>query len=89
MAKSLEGVIVKKAHQLENYTEQQILEFARCADPVTGPQYFMNPHDQVHGPGLQIQVDFGSHGLHDIDDRLDAGALRHGVIVEKIGRAHV
>jgi hypothetical protein len=39
---TLENVIVKKAHQKESFTEQQILEIARCADPVTGPKYFMD-----------------------------------------------
>jgi len=42
MSKSLEGVLVKPAHTKESYTEQQILEIARCADPVDGPQYFMD-----------------------------------------------
>ena len=52
MAKSLEGVIIKKAHQQENYTEQQILEFARCADPITGPQYFMDNFLFIQHPVL-------------------------------------
>lgn len=50
MAKSLEGVIVKKAHQVENFTEQQIIEIARCADPVTGPQYFMDNYFYIQHP---------------------------------------
>jgi len=32
--KQPETSIVKTPHQKESYTEQQILEFARCADPV-------------------------------------------------------
>jgi hypothetical protein len=50
MAKSLEGVIVKKAHQVETYTEQQIIEIAKCADPVSGPQYFMDNHFYIQHP---------------------------------------
>ena len=50
MAKSLEAVIVKKAHQIENYTEQQVLEFAKCADPVTGPHYFMSNYFYIQHP---------------------------------------
>jgi len=50
MAKSLEGVIVKKSHQIENFTEQQILEYARCCDPVTGPQYFMDNYFYIQHP---------------------------------------
>lgn len=50
MAKSLEGVIVKKAHQVENYTEHYIREIACCADPVTGPEYFMNNYFYIQHP---------------------------------------
>ena len=50
MSKSLEGVIVKKAHQRESYTEQQIIEFSRCADPVTGPGYFMDNYFYIQHP---------------------------------------
>ena len=50
MAKSLEGVLVKPANRKESYTEQQILEFARCADSVTGPEYFMDNHFYIQHP---------------------------------------
>jgi len=50
MSKSLEAVIVKKAHQIETYTEQQVLEFAKCADPVTGPHYFMSNYFYIQHP---------------------------------------
>jgi hypothetical protein len=50
MAKSLEGVLVKRAHQTETFTEEQILEFARCADPITGPQYFMSHYFYIQHP---------------------------------------
>lgn len=50
MSKSLEGVIVKKAHQVESFTEQQVLDLARCADPVTGPQYFMDNFFYIQHP---------------------------------------
>lgn len=50
MAKSLEGVLVKPAHKKETYTEQQILEIARCVDPATGPQYFMNNFFYIQHP---------------------------------------
>ena len=50
MAKSLEGVIVKKSHQIESFTEQQIVEYARCCDPVTGPQYFMDNYFYIQHP---------------------------------------
>ena len=47
---TLETVIVKKAHQVESFTEQQILEIAKCADPVTGPQYFMDNYFYIQHP---------------------------------------
>ena len=50
MSKSLENVIVKRAYQTENFTEQQILEIAKCADPVTGPQYFMDNYFYIQHP---------------------------------------
>jgi hypothetical protein len=50
MTKSLEGVIVKRAHQVESYTEQQIIEIARCADPVNGPQYFLDNYFYIQHP---------------------------------------
>ena len=50
MAKSLEGVLVKRAHQLETYTEYQIQEFAKCADPITGPEYFMSNYFYIQHP---------------------------------------
>jgi len=50
MAKSLEGVLVKKAHQSEVFTEQQILEFVKCADPVSGPEYFMSQYFYIQHP---------------------------------------
>lgn len=50
MSKSLEGVLVKPAHKKETYTEQQIIEIAKCADPVTGPEYFMDNYFFIQHP---------------------------------------
>jgi hypothetical protein len=50
MGKSLEGVLIKKAHQTESFTEQQILELAKCADPVTGPEYFLSNYFYIQHP---------------------------------------
>lgn len=50
MSKSLEGVLVKRAHQTETFTHNQILEFAKCADPVTGPEYFMSNYFYIQHP---------------------------------------
>lgn len=50
MAKSLEGVLVKKAHLIESFTTEHILEFAKCADPITGPEYFMSTYFYIQHP---------------------------------------
>ena len=50
MSKSLEGVLIKPAHRKESYTEQQILEIARCVHPETGPEYFMDNHFYIQHP---------------------------------------
>lgn len=42
--------LVKRPHQEENYTEQQIIEFAKCAHPDTGPEYFMSNYFHIQHP---------------------------------------
>ena len=42
MSKELATAIIRNPYQKMVMTEDQILEFARCADPVTGPRYFMS-----------------------------------------------
>jgi hypothetical protein len=36
-SKNLETVLVKAPHRKEVFTEDELIEFAACADPVTGP----------------------------------------------------
>ena len=50
MSKELETAIIKTPYQRATYTEQQILEIARCADPVTGPEYFMDNYFYIQHP---------------------------------------
>lgn len=50
MSKSLDGVLVKKAHQSELFTEEQIREFMKCADPINGPEYFMSNYFYIQHP---------------------------------------
>ena len=50
MGKELETAIIKSPYQKMTYTEQQILEIAKCADPVTGPQYFMSNYFYIQHP---------------------------------------
>lgn len=48
--RDLENVLVKPAHRQENFTEQQIIEIIRCANPITGPQYFMDNYFFIQHP---------------------------------------
>jgi len=50
MAKTSDIVLVKKPNQRERFTEQQIVEFAKCADPITGPEYFMTNYFYIQHP---------------------------------------
>jgi hypothetical protein len=50
MAKSLETAIIKTPYRAMSMTEQQIIEFARCADPVTGASYFMSNYFFIQHP---------------------------------------
>jgi len=49
-AKGTDTVLVKKPHTRETFTEEQVQEFARCADPVTGPQHFMRHYFYIQHP---------------------------------------
>jgi hypothetical protein len=40
MAKSLDGVLIKKAHKQERYTLEQVKHLEACMDPIDGPLYF-------------------------------------------------
>ena len=50
MAKSLEGVLVKKAHTKEKFTEDQVQDLLACADPVEGYMYFVKNFFHIQHP---------------------------------------
>lgn len=50
MSKPLETVLIKKPNVQESYTEEQIREVIRCADPDTGPQYFLSNYFYIQHP---------------------------------------
>ena len=50
MSKDLETAIIKTPYKKMSYTEAQILELARCADPVDGPAYFMANYFYIQHP---------------------------------------
>ena len=47
---TLENVLVKEAHTPTLYTEQQLTDFALCADPDSGPEYFLNNFFYIQHP---------------------------------------
>jgi len=50
MSKSLDGVLTKKAHSKEQYTNTQIEELARCMDPNDGYLYFAQKFAYIQHP---------------------------------------
>lgn len=50
MAKSLDGVLIKKAHKKQQFTKKELQEFKQCADPLTGPMYFMSNFFTIQHP---------------------------------------
>ena len=45
-----DSVLVKKPHQKSSFTEDQVREFAKCADPIGGPEYFMSHYFYIQHP---------------------------------------
>ena len=50
MSKELETAIIRNPYRKMSMSEQQIIEFARCADPVSGPRYFMSNYFFIQHP---------------------------------------
>ena len=50
MAKSLDGVLIKKAHVRQKWTEEEIQQMMLCADPITGPEYFIRNFFYIQHP---------------------------------------
>ena len=50
MARNDEITLVKTPHRREVFTDDQIREFAACADPDTGPMYFMDNFFYIQHP---------------------------------------
>ena len=50
MAKSLDGVLTKKAHTKEKFTEQEVLDMAACMDPESGYLHFSKNFFHIQHP---------------------------------------
>jgi hypothetical protein len=47
---TLDTVLVKAPHRRESYSDSELEQFAKCADPVTGPMYFMDNFFYIQHP---------------------------------------
>ena len=47
---SADTSLTKKPYQKTSYTQDQILEFMKCAHPDTGPRYFMKNYYHIQHP---------------------------------------
>lgn len=47
---ALESVLIKAPHRRQSFTDEQLAEFVACADPVTGPMYFMDNFFYIQHP---------------------------------------
>jgi len=50
MAKSLDGVLIKKAHATHRYTLEEVKHLERCMDPIDGPLYFCKNFLKIQHP---------------------------------------
>ena len=50
MSKELATAIIRNPYQKMSMSEYEIMEFAKCADPVTGPRYFMSNYFFIQHP---------------------------------------
>jgi len=48
--KPIETALVKTPHRPEFYSEEHLQEFMKCADPITGPAYFMSHYFYIQHP---------------------------------------
>ena len=60
MSKSLDGVLTKKAHRKDKFSEQQVQDLLSCADPETGYHYFCENFFYIQHPvkGKMLFVPF-------------------------------
>ena len=44
------STLVKTPYKKTSFTDQQLEEFVKCADPVTGPHYFLDNFFHIQHP---------------------------------------
>jgi hypothetical protein len=50
MTKTLETALVKTPYKQQVFTDEQLSAFLKCADPVTGPEYFLDHYFYIQHP---------------------------------------
>ena len=61
MGKSLDGVLIKKAHTPLRYTLEEIKHLEACMDPITGPLYFCRNFLKIQHP-VKGSIPFDPYG---------------------------
>jgi hypothetical protein len=61
MGKSLDGVLIKKAHAQQRYTLEEVKHLEACMDPITGPLYFCKNFLKIQHP-VKGSIPFEPYG---------------------------
>jgi hypothetical protein len=61
MGKSLDGVLIKKAHAQQRYTLEEVKHLEACMDPITGPLYFCKNFLKIQHP-VRGSIPFDPYG---------------------------
>jgi len=61
MGKSLDGVLIKKAHAPQRYTLEEVKHLEACMDPLTGPLYFCRNFLKIQHP-VKGSIPFEPYG---------------------------
>jgi hypothetical protein len=61
MGKSLDGVLIKKAHAPQRYTLEEVKHLEACMDPITGPLYFCKNFLKIQHP-VRGSIPFDPYG---------------------------
>ena len=85
MAKSLDGVLTKKAHKKEKFTEQQIQDLLLCSDPDTGYLHFSKHFYYIQHP-VQGKLLFDPF---DFQERLMHAYHNHRFTVNMLSLIHI
>lgn len=81
-SKNLDGVLVKKAHSKQKYTEKDIQDLIACQDPSTGPEFFLNNFFSIQHP-VRGQLKYQAY---DYQSELLTSYHTHRFSINMLGR---